>query len=200
MFKLISRRVRFHWSQMQAGVRERGRILPVPRKMLVQMVLVYVFFFAAWVVGAMNQIGRAPNTRNEAVFQLIAMIAFGSLAWPTAVLASVQGRSIWGWFLGGLAGGLGTAVLWCLPTSSSDAGALSRELDRNLDAWAFHSAARRSGLNQMLLAVVGFACFGGLIAYGVERNVVYVSGWIMIVILSAVFMLGLLRYVLGRQI
>ena len=167
MLRTLLHRARYHLAEMRAGVRTQGRLLPVPPKTIWLMILAFLAVQAIVVVNGLEHYeaaiaGRGTETPGETIYMIVGMMVLSSLAWPTAVLAVVQHRSLWGWYIGSLLVGA-SIVLWFMPTGQLQDGSLRNDFDRTLDRLSFDSPKRRAGLNQMLASVVLGGISGGLI-------------------------------------
>jgi hypothetical protein len=198
-------RARFHAIYLRHELKRQGRVLS--RRTLVRMGLVYCFFIVSGVIQGIRSTSENPAIAAEsglghmstaqAVSFVLAGILLGSLAWPTAFLAAVRGRSAWGWFLLGLSG-LGL-ILWFQPTGAEKDASLRDRFDRVVDTVAFHSRVRRAGLIKMGIGILGSAlCFGMIMAMR-QQGFIYISGWLMIIPFALTFVYGFAQFLVGFE-
>lgn len=205
--RMMLDRVSFHRAFLIRALKQRGTLVPVPRKTLVRMGLVYAVFLSSMVLQGVQSTSHDPRVVAEAgLGQMTAVqaalyvgfvIIVGSLAWPTAALAAVRGRNVWGWFLLGMSG-LGL-VLWFQPTDGTGDGSVRDSFDRVVDALAFRSRRRRTGLAKIAIGTLGIGgCFGMITAIR-DRGFIYVSGWFLMVPLGLIFMYGVAQYLFDLE-
>lgn len=185
-------RVRANYSELISWSRRENRFLPFSTSTKKHMLIVHLSFIL-FVVPATLIDPEFQGKPWDTIGLLVIFFISSAVAWPTAVLAHLQGRKHWAWFVATfLSSGIATIIIFFLPSPS---GVGSTPL---LSAMQTKSKGRYEGLRTMCISGICFLSFLAFTAFLYQFGGIYISGIILMVVSCLGFIIGLFRFLINR--